>query len=290
LLGRGRLRGRRRLRRLRRFVSALPQLGVGLSFRSAFRADLFANRDRVDFLEIVADHYFDAPREKLDELDLLADHFPLVPHGLDLSLGSAEGLDSAYLDKFAALVDRVKPPWWSEHIAFTRAGGVSIGHLAALPRTREAVEAVARNVERAKRAIRAPLILENPTEALPAPGAEMDEPEFVTRVLDACDCGWLCDVTNIVTNAVNQRRDLDAGLDRWPWPRAVQAHFAGGRIAKDGRWIDSHDRPAPPEALGLLRTLSKRGALKGVVLERDEDMPPFSELLAELERAREAIA
>ena len=88
----------------------------------------------------------------------------------------------------------------------------------------------------------------------------MDEPEFVSRVLEACDCGWLCDVTNIVANAVNQRRDLEAELDRWPWDRAVQAHLAGGRIAKDGRWIDSHDRPAPPEALSLLRTLSRRGA------------------------------
>jgi len=283
------LRGRRRLRRLQQLVTDLPNLGVGLSFRSTFRADLFAHRDRVDFLEIVADHYFDAPREKLDELDLLADHFPLVAHGLDLSLGSAEGIDARYLDKFAALIERVKPPWWSEHIAFTRAGGVSIGHLAALPRTQEAVDALARNVEQVKRAIATPLILENPTEAFATPGAEMDEPEFVSQALAACDCGWLCDVTNIVTNAINQRRDTEAELDRWPWGRAVQAHFAGGRIANDGRWIDSHDRPAPPEALELLGALSRRGALKGVILERDEDIPPFDDLLAELDRAREAI-
>ena len=100
---RRRLRGRGRLRRLRQLMTVLPNLGVGLSFRSVFRGDLFANRDRVDFLEIIADHYFDAPREKLDELDLLADHFPIVPHGLDLSLGSADGVDARYLDKFAAL-------------------------------------------------------------------------------------------------------------------------------------------------------------------------------------------
>jgi uncharacterized protein (UPF0276 family) len=265
-------------------------LGVGLSYRPAFRADLFAHRKRVDFLEIIADHYFDAPREKLDELDLLIDHFPLVPHGLDLSLGSADGVDAAYLDKFAALVDRVKPPWWSEHIAFTRAGGVSIGHLAPLPRTQEAIDALARNAEQVRRVIPTPLILENPTEAFSAPGAEMDEPEFVSGVLDACDCGWLCDVTNIVTNAANQQRDLQAEIDRWPWARAVQAHLAGGRIAKDGRWIDSHDRPAPPEALSLLGTLARRGALRGVILERDEDIPPFDELLSELDRARAAIA
>ncbi len=290
MLQRRRLRGRRRLRRLRRIVNEAPRLGVGLSYRPSFRAELFAARARVDFLEIIADHYFDAPREKLDELDLLAAHFPLAPHGLDLSLGSAEGLDPAYLDKFAALVDRLDPPWWSDHIAFTRAGGVSIGHLAALPRTQEAIDTLARNVEQARRAISAPLILENPTEAFPAPGAEMDEPEFVARALGACDCGWLCDVTNILTNAVNQGHDWRAELDRWPWPRAVQAHFAGGRIARDGRWIDSHDRPAPPEVFDLLGELSRRGALRGIILERDEDMPAFGDLLAELDRAREAIA
>ena len=262
----------------------------GLSYRPEFRADLFRRPGAVDVLEIIADHYFDAPREKLDELDLLAEHFVLLPHGLDLSLGSAEGIDAAYLDKFAALVERVRAPWWSDHIAFTRAGGVSIGHLAALPRSAEAVETLARNAEQARRVIAAPLLLENPTEAFAAPGAEMDEPDFVARVLEACDAGWLCDVTNLVTNAVNQGRDWRDELDRWPWGRAVQAHFAGGRIAKDGRWIDSHDRPAPPEAYEALRELAQRGALQAVILERDENLPPFEHLLAELDLARAAVS
>jgi uncharacterized protein (UPF0276 family) len=264
-------------------------LGVGLGYRSSFRADLFANRARVDFLEITADHFFDARREKLDELDLLAAHFPLIPHGLDLSLGSADGVDGAYLDKFAALVERLDPPWWSEHIAFTRAGGIAIGHLACLPYTTEAIDVLARNVERVRRVIETPLILENVTASFVMPGAEMDEPEFVTRALAATGCGWLCDVTNIHTNAVNQGRDIEAELARWPWARAVQAHVAGGRVGRDGELIDSHDRPAPPEAWRLLATAARRGALRGAILERDENLPPFGELLDELELARAAM-
>jgi uncharacterized protein (UPF0276 family) len=264
-------------------------LGVGLGYRPAFRGDLFANRESVDFLEIVADHYFDAPREKREELDLLHAHFPLIPHGLDLSLGSAEGLDEVYLDKFAELVERLNPPWWSEHIAFTRAGGIAIGHLACLPYTREAIDTLARNVERVRRVIKTPLILENVTASFLMPGGEMDEPEFVSRALAAADCGWLCDVTNIHTNAVNQSRDLDAELDRWPWTRAVQAHVAGGRVGREGDLIDSHDSPTPPEAWRLLEILARRGRLRGVILERDENLPPFAELLAELNRARMAL-
>ena len=134
----------------------LPVLGVGVGYREPFRTELFRHRDRVDFLEITADHYFEASPAKRSELELLADHFTIIPHGLDLSLGSAEGLDDDYLAMMAELVNGLDPPWWSEHIAFTRAGGVAIGHLAPLPWTREAVDVVAHNVEKARRRIRTP--------------------------------------------------------------------------------------------------------------------------------------
>ncbi|WP_158813905.1 DUF692 domain-containing protein [Methylocapsa sp. S129] len=266
-------------------LADLTPLGVGLGYRAPFRADLFASRERVDFLEVIADHYFDAAQEKLDELDLLANHFTLIPHGLDLSIGSAEGIDSAYLDRFAALIDRLDPPYWSEHLSFTRAGGVSIGHLACLPYTREAVDAVVRNVEIVRRRIKVPLILENITATVLIPGAEMDEPAFVDAVLSEADCGWLCDVTNLFTNAVNEGRDVSAELDRWPWERVVQMHFAGGRIS-EGVLIDSHDGPTSPEVWRLLEAAVARSKVKGIILERDERLPPFGQLLDELDKAR----
>jgi uncharacterized protein len=267
-------------------LADLAPLGAGLGYRAPFRADLFANRGKIDFLEIVADHYFDANRDRLDELDLLANHFTLIPHGLDLSIGSAEGIDGRYLDQFAALIERLAPPYWSEHLAFTRAGGVSIGHLACLPQTREAADAVARNVETVRRRIAVPLILENITATALVPGAEMDEPEFVRAVLDQTGCGWLCDVTNLFTNAFNQGRDVEAELDRWPWERVVQMHFAGGCIS-GGVLIDSHDGPTPPEVWRLLERAVARSNVKGIILERDERLPPFGQLLEEVARARE---
>lgn len=263
----------------------LPTLGVGLGFREPFLSDLFLNPGAADFLEIIADHYFDPTPEKSAELDLLAERFTLIPHGLDLSLGSADGLDAAYLEKFAQLIERLDPPWWSEHLAFTRAGGISIGHLTPLPLTFEAVGVFARNVATVSRRLATPLILENITCSIQLPGAEMSEPEFVAAVLAATDCRLLLDVTNLHTNSVNHRADPFALLAQLPLERVVQLHFTGGHT-RDGELIDSHSHPAPPEVWTLLEHVLAHAPVRGVILERDENLPPFAELAAELARAR----
>jgi uncharacterized protein (UPF0276 family) len=264
----------------------LPTLGVGLGFRQPFRAELFRQRERVDFLEIIADHYLDPSPEQERELELLAAHFTLIPHGLNLSLGSAEGLDSAYVRRLARLVQRLRPPWWSEHLAFTRAGGREIGHLAPLPATREAVAVLARNMAEVRRWIEAPLILENITYTVALPGAELEEADFLAEVLEQADCGLLLDVMNLQANAVNHGYDPGRFLDRLPLDRVVQLHFAGGQWS-DGRLVDSHSHPTPAEVWRLLETVVERAPVKGIILERDENIPPLGELLEELARARE---
>ncbi|MEK4034831.1 DUF692 domain-containing protein [Methylocystis sp. IM3] len=267
---------------------AIDALGSGLGYRPQFRADLFASRSHVDFLEVIADHYLDASPEKLAELELLGAHFPIVAHGLDLSIGGADGVDPVYLDKIAGLIARIDPPWWSEHLCFTRAGGVDIGHLAALPYTQEAIDAVARNVETVRKRIKAPLLLENITTVVRVPGAEMDEPEFLTRVLERTGCGWLCDVANLYANSVNFGVDLNAAFERWPWDRLVQIHYAGGRW-RQGVLIDSHDAATSEDVWSLYDRIVARAPVKGAILERDERLPEFCELLGEVSRARRTL-
>lgn len=264
----------------------LPTLGVGLGFRSAFRGDLFAHREQVDFLEITADHYLDAPWEKEQELDLLAEHFVMIPHGLNLSLGSAEGIDRGYVAKLARLIHRLEPPWWSEHIAFTRAGEVQIGHLAPLPFTREAIAVLCRNIAAVRNEIEAPLLLENITYTVALPGAEMNEADFIAEVIERTDCGLLLDVTNLYTNAVNHGYDPRDFLERLPLERVVQLHFAGGHW----RWnvlVDSHAHPTPPEVWASMEEVLARTPVKGAVLERDHNFSPFQSLLCEMEQARQ---
>ena len=260
-------------------------LGSGLGYRREFRAQLFENSGRVDFLEIIADHYFDASPERLAELDLLAAHFPIVAHGLDLSPGSAEGLDENYLGKLARLIERINPPWFSEHLCFTKADGVSIGHLAALPCTNAAIDAVARNVDALRARIKTPLLLENITTVVPVPGGRMDEPEFLSRVLERTGCGWLCDIANLHANLVNHGGDIEKDFERWPWDRLVQVHYAGGRWS-GGVLIDSHDSATSEAVWALFERIAARTPIAAAVLERDERLPPFAELLAETDRAR----
>lgn len=265
--------------------SRLPALGVGVAFREPFRADIFLERGAVDFLEITADHYLDAAPEKMRELELLAEHFTLVPHALNLSLGSAEGLDRVYLDKLARLINRLSPPWWSEHVSFTRAGGVDIGHLTPTPFNDESLRVLERNVAEARAKIDAPLVLENITYMLEVPGGSMREAEFLAETLERTGCGLLLDVTNLHINSVNHNYDWREFLRRLPSERVVQLHFVGGHRHGDVL-VDSHSHATPSEVWELLEEVLARAPVKGAVLERDENLPPFAELAAELARAR----
>jgi uncharacterized protein (UPF0276 family) len=266
-------------------LANLPQLGVGIGFREPFRSELFFNQDKVDFLEIVAEHYLDVTQSQQQELELLMAHFPIVPHAINLSIGSAEGIDEDYLQKLAKLINKINPPWWSEHLSFTRARGVEIGHLSPLPYTPEAVDVVCQNIEQIKRYIDVPLILENITYLLTIPGAQMTEAQFIGEVAERCDCGLLLDVTNLYTNSVNHDYDANQFLDQLPLERVIQLHFTGG-FWHDGVLIDSHSHSTPSEVWRLMLEVLKRVTPKGMILERDENIPPFAELVGELAQAR----
>lgn len=264
----------------------LPPLGVGLGFRRPHRQDLFRFRSQVDFLEVTADHFFDPQAWVADELDLLRRHWPLIPHGLAMSLGSAEGLQEDYLERYARIVDRTDPAWCSEHIAFTRAGGVDIGHLTPLPRTRATLDVLRENIARFRQRVSKPLILENITAEFAYPDDALDEAEFLAAVCDENDVGLLLDVTNLYINSTYHGFDPIQVLHRLPRERIVQLHFVGGHV-EDGRWIDSHSSSTPEEIWQLLDEVLRYAPVKGLILERDEFIPPLEVLLPELQRAQQ---
>lgn len=271
--------------RLSDFGAKFPALGAGMGFRPPYRSDLFFHRPKIGFLEITIEHYLDMTAEKEEELDLLSRHFSLIPHGLNLSIGSAEGIDPWYLDEVAGLLERLRPAWWSEHLSWNRAGGVEIGHLSPLPFSQASVDIVCRNLEAVRKVIDRPFLLEQISYIACLPQAEMSEAAFLSTILLESGCGLLLDVTNLYANSQNHKYDPLAFLEALPPDRIVQMHFVGGAWQK-GRYIDSHSTATPPEVWALFEEVCRRFPVKAASLERDEALPPFSSILEEIEKAK----
>lgn len=214
----------------------------------------------------------------------------IVPHGVRLSLGGAEPIDPGRVAPFAAVAEAVDAPLVSEHIAFVRAGDVEAGHLLPLPRTREAVDAMVRNVRAVRSAVSVPIALEPIAAVFDWPDAELTEGQFITEVCERTDALLLLDVANVYANAVNAVNAGDrpeALFEAIPLDRIAYVHMAGGST-HDGVYHDTHTDPIPPEVLDLLARLASRRQPPAVMLERDGWYPPPDELRSELDAIADA--
>jgi uncharacterized protein (UPF0276 family) len=268
--------------------AALPQLGVGLGYRTPLHDETVDNADRIDFLEVISDKYLYAPPERTERLLALRDRFPLIPHGVGMSVGTAAPLDADYLDRLATFVERLDAPWFSDHLSFTKVPETDIDQLTPLWFTEESLEMVCRNIRQVTARISTPLLLENITYYFPIPDNDMSEPEFLTRVLEDTDIGLLLDVNNVWVNSVNLGYDPYEFLRSIPLERTVQIHLAGGRKFHD-LLVDTHSAPVTDEVWDLLAFVVARAPVKAVLLEWDADWPEFAGLLGHLDRAREII-
>ena len=263
--------------------------GVGLGWRPEIAADLLVDRGAVDFVEVIAEACF-VPSAQRREAVALAEAWPVIPHGVKLSLGSAEGVDEDRARRLGALAVALRAPMITEHVALTSAGGCDIGHLTQLPRTREAVRVVARNVARARRHLPdVPLVLENVAWTLRWPDDAMREEDFYAEVAEATGCPMLLDLGNLYANALNEGRDPLAVLRGYPLDRVAMVHVAGGRREGDF-YFDDHASPVCEGVFALLDALVRARGSVPVLLERDANFPPFAELSRELDRARRVLA
>ncbi len=263
---------------------------VGIGWRPELAAEIFAHLDSIDVVEVIADNYFEASRRELDGLRGLADQVPVHLHGVGLGLASSYAVDGARLDRMARLVERVRPAAWSEHLAFVRAGGVEIGHLAMPPRTERTLEQTVRNVERARAVTGVTPALENIATLFDPPMSTLRESEWTRRILAACNAPLLLDLHNLYANAVNAGRDPFADLEEFPLGAVRAVHLSGGMwLTHDGgrRLLDDHVHSPPDIVFELLRKFSERATSAfDVVLERDGSYPPFDILLDQLSQAR----
>lgn len=255
--------------------------------RPELAADLVASPALVDFIEIVAETCF-TQRATRREVHALAEIWPVVPHGVKLSLGSAEGVDLDRARRLGELARALRAPMISEHVAFTRAGGHEIGHLTQLPRTREAVAAVARNVAQVRRILPdVPLVLENVAWSVLWPGDDdLDEASFYHEVVAATGCELLLDVGNLYANALNEARDPREVLAGYPLDRVAMIHVAGG-VTEHGFYYDTHAHPVPDAVFDLVARVVATRRIP-VMIERDANFA-FPELAGELLRLRAVV-
>jgi uncharacterized protein (UPF0276 family) len=264
---------------------------VGIGYRSAIAEWTRANLDRFDVLEVTVDHCIHAGGSQRAEIFDLVGQVPLTAHGIGLSIGTDTPLDLAYLDQVAAIVDRLKAPAYSEHLAFTRVPGRDLANLLPLPKTEAVAEAIIAKVRTVQSRVPVPFLLENITYLFEWPDSTMSDAAFFNLICRETGAGILLDIENVYLNAQNHRFDARAFLDGLSTGLVQEVHMAGGTTVQDprlGRPIlaDSHSHPVPEEVLALFDYALARHRPHAIIVERDDRLDAVGEILDDLARIR----
>lgn len=263
--------------------------GFGLGLRPEHYRDFSQGVPAVDWLEIVTENFLVPGGQPLAFLDAIRARYPMAMHGVSLSIAGPAPLDEDYLAALVRLARRVEPAWISDHLCWTGPESTTLHELLPVPFTGEALRHVAARVQRVQEALGRPLVLENVSTYLRFAGDEMEEGEFLRALVQATGCGLLLDVNNVYVNAVNHGFDPERFLAALP-PAAVRQIHLAGHSRQGGLLVDTHDEPVCEPVWRLYeRAVARFGAVP-TMIERDDDIPPVGELVAELDKARARAA
>jgi uncharacterized protein len=264
-------------------------LGFGLGLRTEHYHEVLENKPDVDWFEVISENYMVPGGKPLDFLTKIRANYPMVMHGVSLSIGSASPINKEYLRDLRALADRVEPAWISDHICWTGVHGKNMHDLLPLPYTEETVKHVVARVSQVQEALGRRLLLENVSSYASYVDSTMTEWEFITEIANAADCLLLLDVNNIYVSSFNHQFDAKAFIDGVPANRVQQIHLAGHSNHGD-YIIDTHDAPVIPEVWDLYGyAISQLGQIS-TMIERDDNIPALADLVEELQLAREISA
>ena len=264
---------------------ARPYLGFGLGLRSSHYVDVLESAPAVDWFEILTENYLVPGGRPVFYLDQIAERYPLVMHGVSLSVGGTDPLDQAYLANVKQLADRVEPKWISDHLCWTGVGGENLHDLLPLPYTEEAIDHVASRIRHAQDYLERPFLIENVSSYVSYSNSELSEWAFLDAVAERADCQVLLDINNIYVSAHNHDFDPMHYIRGVSAARVWQIHLAGHSY-NGNLIVDTHDRAVPDPVWSLYeRALDWLGPVS-TMIERDDDIPPLSDLLDELTLAR----
>jgi uncharacterized protein len=263
----------------------LPDLGIGVGLRVPHYRHIIEQRPPMDFFEIISENFMVEGGKPLFHLERVLGSYPLVQHGVSLGIGGPEPLDREYLARLKRLVRKVSPPWLSDHFCWCGAGGAHLHDLLPLPYTWEVVELVAERARQVQDFLEVPFALENTSSYMAFTASEMTEWQFISEVAERADIGLLLDVNNIYVSAYNHGFDARAFVAGVPHERVVQIHLAGhtnlGKVI-----IDTHRGHVIDGVWDLYRATIARTGSVSTLIEWDDEIPDFTVLAAEAEKAR----
>lgn len=264
---------------------ARPFLGFGLGLRKEHYEAILQEQPKVDWFEILTENYLVDGGKPLHYLDRIRARYPLVMHGVSLSIGGTDPLNVDYLNRVKALADRIEPVWISDHLCWTGIDGLNLYDLLPLPYTEEALNHVVRRVGQVQELLGRRILLENVSSYVSYAESEMSEGEFLATVAEAADCLILLDLNNIYVSAHNHGFGPDEYLRHMPMERVWQFHLAG-HLDRGDLLIDTHDRAVIDEVWALYEAAASRFGPVSAMIERDDDIPPLEGLIEELDRVR----
>jgi uncharacterized protein len=266
-----------------------PALGFGLGLRVEHYETILEERPAVDWFEVLSENYLVPGGKPLHYLTRLRERYPMVMHGVSLSIGSSAELDRDYLAQLKSLAARIEPAWISDHLCWTGVGGKNLHDLLPLPYTDEALQHVVARVRQVQDILGRRILLENVSSYVGFRDSRLSEWEFLKAVAAEADCLILLDVNNIYVSSVNHEFDPYEYLGAIPLERVQQIHLAGHQNHGD-YLIDTHDHPVPDPVWALYAAAVRRFGAVSTMIERDANMPPFADLHAELSAARRIAA
>jgi uncharacterized protein (UPF0276 family) len=265
----------------------VPDLGIGVGLRVPHYRHILSQRPAVDFFEIISENFMVEGGKPIYHLEQVLERYPLIQHGVSLSIGGPEAPDASYLARLKQLVRKVKPAWLSDHFCWCGVPGAHLHDLLPLPYTWEAVERVAERARRVQDYLEVPFALENTSSYMTYTSSEMSEWQFISEIAERANIGLMFDVNNVYVSAYNHGFDAREFIRSVPHERIVQIHLAGHTNL--GKYIiDTHRGHVIDEVWDLYRETIRLSGPVSTLIEWDDQIPEWPVLAAEAEKARSA--
>lgn len=264
----------------------MPFLGFGLGLRPDYYEEILTQQPDLDWFEILSENYLVPGGKPLYYLDKIRQHYPMVMHGVSLSLGSSDPVDRNYLKQLKTLAARIEPVWISDHLCWTGVQGLNIHDLLPIPYTDEAISHIVSRIHQIQDFLGRPILIENVSSYLTYRQSEMTEWDFIVEIIRQAGCYILLDINNVYVSSFNHQFNPLDYINAMPAERVAQIHLAGH--SNHGNYIiDTHDAPVIQPVWDLYAAAIQRFGRVSTMIERDDHMPPLAELLSEVNHARE---